>query len=483
VIRGGTAGAIVRLGTPAAADEPHPLAEEAAAKGALRKAGLAGGRGADRLNSRRRRFLQDLIWAGRRHAALLERLGRLAGVEPSASDAAHASSRWLGLLVFHGGLPLPSAAAAWGDRDPLDWDVFADPAHALTGWVLAEEPTDVAVLATCCSLPESFARRLLDDHRGGVGAGRVLDADREALDLLGDLAEPVLLARALKQRAPLTLRVNTLRADREAALAALADEGIEARPARWTDTGLLVEGPRRNIQDTATVRSGLVEVQDEGSVLLVDLLDPRPGETVLDACAGAGGKTLAIAARMGGEGELLALDTRPAALRELEKRARRAGVTVRSVPVKGGALPKRVRGLAGRVDRVLLDVPCSGSGSVRRRPVGAKVSDRDVTSSARLQSELLRRHAPLVCPGGLLVYATCSVFRAENDDVVRAFLASPAGADFEPAPVADLLGAARAEQLGAGDVLRLLPHRHGTDGFFGAALRRRNSEPAPGVDP
>jgi len=479
VIRGGTAGAIVRLGAPTRAGPP-PRAAAAATRGPLRAAGT--GAGTSKLNSRRRRFLNDLRWAERRHDRLLEALRELAGLDASRSDAALRLGRFLGTLVFFGGLPPAAAQAEWGDRDAVDWDTFADPAHALTGWVLATSPSDVEALAVACSLPPAYARRLVADHRGGVGAGRVLDGDREALDLLGDLAEPVLLARALKARAPLTLRANRLRGDRPEASAALADEGIPTRPSRWTDAGLLVEDGHPDVQATRALRDGLVEVQDEGSALLVELLDPRPGETVVDACAGAGGKTLAIGARLAGEGELIALDVRRPALAELERRAARAGIAVRALPVRPhGPLPKRVEALRGRVDRLLLDVPCSGSGALRRRV--QYVDDRRVAALAALQARLLERHAPLVRPGGLLVYATCSLFADENDAVVRAFLASPAGAGFEPVPVAELLGPARAEALGADAVLRLLPHRHGTDGFFGAALRRAGNAPrSPGVE-
>lgn len=482
MIRGGTAGAIVRLATIKSPSEPHPMAEEAAKKGPLRRARLGEGDRSN-LNSRRRRFLHDIYWGEQRFGLLIDALRPLAGIDSSLSDAGDRLAKWLGSLVLLGGLPVASAEAAWAGREALDWDVFADPTHALTGWVLETTPTDVKALATACALTDGFARRLLNDFRGGVGAGRNLDTDREALDVLGDLAEPVLVARGLRARAPLTLRVNTLKGDRDAAIAALAADDITARPTRWTTTGLIVEGARPNVQQCTAFKDGLVEVQDEGSALLVELLDPQPGDLIIDACAGAGGKTLAIAARMQGEGDLIALDNRPSALKELDRRAARAGVRVRSMPIRQVAeLPKRVAAMKGKADRVLLDVPCSGSGALRRRPALGSPADDLVEAHVVMQSSLLRHHAPLVRPGGLLVYATCSVFHEENDLVVGDFLASDAGADFAVVPPGELLGAERAAQLGADLYLRLLPHRHGTDGFFGAALRRAgNAEVSSGV--
>ena len=478
MIRGGTPGAIVRLGAPSPPPAPHPLAVEASRPGPLSRAGMGGFSGLGDLNSRRRRFAADLQWAATRHERLLALLRDRAGLDGGASEAALRQGSWLGLLVLHGGLPPRDAAAAWGDRDFVDWDVFADPAHALTGWVLEAGPSAVVALGVACSLPDAFARRLLSDHAGGAGAGRVVDEDREALAILGDLAEPVLLARALNQRAPLTLRANRLKATRDEVLAALRVEGIDARPSRWTDDGVIVID-RPNVQSSPTVRAGLAEVQDEGSALLVDLLAPRPGDVVVDACAGAGGKALAIASRMGGDGTVLAADVRSSALQELGRRAQRAGASISALTVGAtGALPKRLRKLAGKADCVLVDVPCSSSGALRRRPKARwAVTDGEIARLAGLQGEILRRFAPLVRPGGVLVYATCSVFAEENEDVVRAFTSSPDGAEFERVPASDRLSRRVADSAVSGGVLRLLPHRHGTDGFFGIALQRLPADP------
>ena len=400
MIRGGTAGAIVRLGAPGPS-ELDPRAEEAAAEGPLRRAGT--GKGDRRaLNSKRRRFLDDVEHAAERHRRTLELLCQRAGLDSSHSDAAVRLAQWLGALILHAGLPIDSATAAWGDREPLDWGAFSDPAHTLTGWVLETNPSDVEALGVACSLPDAFARRLLEDHAGGDGTGRVLDADREALDILGGLAEPVLLARSLNTRAPLTLRANPLRADRSAVLASLAEDGISARASRWTETGVIVDG-NPNVQDCRAVSGGLAEVQDEGSALVVALVGALPGETIVDACAGAGGKSLALAAQVG-EGTVIAADTRSDALKELSRRASRAGATIAISPIRErGPLPKRLKALMGRADRVLLDVPCSSSGAVRRRPRARRaVSDAEIAGLSRLQGEILRRFAPLVRPGGTL---------------------------------------------------------------------------------
>jgi 16S rRNA (cytosine967-C5)-methyltransferase len=214
-------------------------------------------------------------------------------------------------------------------------------------------------------------------------------------------------------------------------------------------------------------RDGLFEVMDEGSQLVAELVAPPPGGRVVDACAGAGGKTLAIGANLGGKGRLLALDTDGKKLEELRRRARRAGLTNVEAKQVGEAAPA----VKGQFDRVLVDAPCSGLGTLRRNPEARwRLTRAIVESFPARQIALLVTYAPLVAVGGRLIYATCTVARAENERVIERFLAERD--DFVAVPVKEIWGRERAERLGDGMTLRLLPNRHDTDGFFAAVLRR-----------
>lgn len=281
------------------------------------------------------------------------------------------------------------------------------------------------------------------------------------------------LAAAMNERAPLTLRANRLRTDRAGLLAALEREGITARPTRWSPDGVTVDG-RQNLFQLRAFREGLFEIQDEGSQLLAQLLDPHPGWTVVDACAGAGGKTLALAASMRNRGRIVALDTEPRRLEKLGPRARRAGVhNWEAHVVEPDGIPAALRQrLLGAADAVLVDAPCTGLGVLRRNPDARfRLDEGSVERFAALQRELLARYAALAKPGGRIVYATCSVAREEDEAVVEAVLR--AHPELELVPPAETLGADLAGRLGAERWLRLLPHVHGTDGFFAALLRRR----------
>jgi 16S rRNA (cytosine967-C5)-methyltransferase len=279
-------------------------------------------------------------------------------------------------------------------------------------------------------------------------------------------AEGLALAEAMNRRAPLAIRANTARIAREDLLSRLADENVTARPTELAPAGLVCE-TRVNAFALSAFRDGLFEVMDEGSQLVAELVAPPPGGRVVDACAGAGGKTLAIGAALGGKGRLLALDTDGKKLEELRRRARRAGLTnVEARQIKEGPL-----GIKGEFDRVLVDAPCSGLGTLRRNPEARwRLTRQTVESFPARQVSLLVTYAPLVAVGGRLIYATCTVARAENEKVVERFLAERD--DFVPVPVKEIWGRDRAERLGDGMALRLSPNRHDTDGFFAAVLRR-----------
>jgi 16S rRNA (cytosine967-C5)-methyltransferase len=274
------------------------------------------------------------------------------------------------------------------------------------------------------------------------------------------------LAQALNQRAPLTVRANLLKNTRDELIATLRAEGSRVEPTRLSPWGVIFTG-RTNVFALRAFKAGLFEVQDEGSQLIALACEARPGQLVVDACAGAGGKTLALASEMRNKGRLVACDRDGRRLDELRPRARRDGVhnwEARAVPESSDA---RIADLREQADVVLVDAPCSGLGALRRNPDARwRLDARELESFPPRQREILERYARLVRPGGRLVYATCSINRAENEEVRAAFLAGHA--EFGPVPaLPDSVG------LGGAPEVQLLPQRHGTDGFYIAAFTRR----------
>jgi len=257
---------------------------------------------------------------------------------------------------------------------------------------------------------------------------------------------------ALGEEAPLDLRVNLLKNDREAALAALAAEGIVAEPTRLSSWGLRVLG-RQPITTGAAFRAGLVEIQDEGSQLVAALVGAEPEMRVADFCAGAGGKTLALAMTMGNRGHIVACDVSASRLDGAVRRLRRAGVhnVERHLLEPGDKWTKR---RAMGFDRVLVDAPCTGTGTWRRNPDGRlRLKQQDLDELIVKQATILDQASRLVRKAGRLVYATCSVLTDENESQVSAFLAR----NPEFAPVAQL---------------SLTPAHDGTDAFFAVSLER-----------
>ncbi len=282
------------------------------------------------------------------------------------------------------------------------------------------------------------------------------------------------LVHALDAPAPLDLRVNLLKADRDAARAQLAAAGIDAVPTPYSPWGLRVSG-RPALNRLPLFTSGLVEVQDEGSQLLALLTDPKRGEMVVDFCAGAGGKTLALGMAMRSTGRLYAFDTSGHRLAALKPRLQRSGLSNVHPAQIAHERDERVKRLAGKIDRVLVDAPCSGLGTLRRNPdLKWRQSPRTIAEMQDRQRSILDAAARLLKPGGRLVYATCSLLADENEVVTQAF--GQAQPSFEPVDAADALGKAgvdAAHDLTDGPCLRLWPHRHATDGFFAAVWRRR----------
>ncbi len=383
-----------------------------------------------------RRLLADALALLVRHHRTIALLCERAGLSDSARRDRLDRTRALVALGLGG--------AADVDLPGLDPDVIADPVHLLTGWLLEARPSDAEAFGVAASLPDHLAAGLLE------------------------LPESVELAAALNRRAPLCLRVNRTRTTAERARALLEELGVSARPGAFSSDALVLDG-HPDVSGVAPVRDGLLEVQDEGSQLIAELCAARPGERVVDACAGALGKSLALASAMEGKGSILAVDPRPDALERGARRARRCGFTsIRTCPADRLPAPD------GRADLVLVDAPCSGSGALRRRPWSRwSVPPRELVRLPQLQLEILDRFAGFVRPGGRLVYATCSLLTAENEAVVERFLSGRTG--WVLAPLAERVGRERAERIGDGRVLKLYPHRHGTDGFFAAVLLRSST--------
>jgi 16S rRNA (cytosine967-C5)-methyltransferase len=343
----------------------------------------------------------------------------------------------------------------------------ADAAHVARAMGLGAE--EAAALSGLAPARRELAK-LPEEERFAVEAS-FPDALARAWRLeYGD--EAVRAAESVNLRAPLTIRVNTLKTDRPALKARLRAEGMESTPTLLSPLGLLLSG-HQNAFALPSFREGLFEIQDEGSQLLGMLVDAPPTR-VVDACAGAGGKTLQLAAQMKNRGELFALDVDARRLEDLRQRARRAGVhntRVRLLPAEGPAAREALADLVGVADRVLVDAPCTGTGTLRRKPDARyRFSEEMLAEAIARQRALLAQFAPLVKPGGRLVYGTCSVLRAENEAVVEDFLAQHS--EFRALPPADKLGPELGAQVSRGDFLRLHTHVHGTDGFFGAMLLR-----------
>jgi 16S rRNA (cytosine967-C5)-methyltransferase len=316
-----------------------------------------------------------------------------------------------------------------------------DDAAALAGLPASALPPPVpppTSLADAASLPDWLASEL---HRAVGG-------------------EAPALAEALNTPGPLALRANRLRGDRAALAGELAASGVSTRPSSLAPDGLVVTSGRVNVRGLTAWREGRCEVQDEGSQLVALALGAGPGDRLLDRCAGAGGKALALAAAVGSDGRVFCCDQDEERLRRLSDRAGRAGAGGIVERLGAGPPPEL------QVDGALVDVPCSELGPLRRGPdLRWRIDPAGFDALPPLQRSLLRDAAACVRPGGRLVYATCTFRREENEEVAQAFEAASPGWRRVP-PVAP------AGLLGADGFLRTFPHRQGADGFFAAAWAR-----------
>jgi len=372
----------------------------------------------------------------------------------TVADSVYAALRRRRLLESLVGMPSPRRLVL------ATWTVLLGASlRELEPWLRGEEPRWLAAvregtaaeqpLGVQCELPdwvvEKLARRF--------DAGALLD-----------------IARGLAQIAGLDLRVNSMKTTREVALKRLSDDGMRASATPYSPDGLRLEG-RPAINRHPLFTDGCVEVQDEGSQLLCHLVAPKRGEMVVDFCAGAGGKTLALGALMRSTGRLYAFDISPKRLAGLKPRLARSGLSNVHPQRIEGANDSRVKRLAGKIDRVLVDAPCSGLGTLRRNPdMKWRLTPGDVGELVKKQEALLAAASRLVKPGGRLAYATCSILDEENRGVAETFLA--AHAQFRLVPASEVL---EKERIGLKmeHYFEVWPHLHGTDGFFAAVFERR----------
>ncbi|CAK0760863.1 16S rRNA (cytosine967-C5)-methyltransferase [Gammaproteobacteria bacterium] len=368
---------------------------------------------------------------------------------------------------------LRSLGHTLGQPERPDWHLTAVEARVrVAAWMLT---TDM------------FSRKEIDDALGGEV--EFLDIKRgndpppavaadlpdwlydELIAVLGT-TETRALAQALLQPAPLDLRVNTQRTSRAKVARQLHDAGIAATPTPFSPVGLRLSA-RISIIENPLYRHGLVEIQDEGSQLIALLLAPRRNEIIVDFCAGAGGKTLHLGALMANTGALYAFDPATRRLDELRVRVERAGLTTVRITRIDDLVAAPILALRGKVDRVLVDAPCTGSGTLRRAP-DIKWHYHDLDRLATEQRRILATAASLLRPGGHLVYATCSLSPTENDAVVADFLFSHP--DFIPVPPHSLSTRLNIpvtfSNLHEMPALRLYPHHHGTDGFFAMLMKK-----------
>ncbi len=381
----------------------------------------------ERIGSNERELIAEVVFGVLRHRLLLQ------NVCGETSTPRRMALAW---LIRFGGYNLREIQPVL-KRDEKDW------LATVKGVKLEELP-----LAVQAELPEWLVEKM-----------RAFSSDEDIL----------VLGRSMQQGAPLDIRVNTLLAKRDEVLQQLRDQNIEAAATPWSPVGLRLR-EKIPLNRDALFTEGKIEVQDEGSQLLGILLAPKRNDMVVDFCAGAGGKTLMLSALMNSQGRLYAMDTSEKRLANLKPRLKRSGASNIQPMLIAHENDLKVKRLAGKIDRVLVDAPCSGLGTLRRSPdLKFRQSPASIEALAQKQAAILASASRLLKKGGRLVYATCSILPEENQFVVQAFLA--AHPDFLLRPAGEVLQQQKVA-LQMGDYLELRPHLHGTDGFFAAVLER-----------
>jgi len=277
------------------------------------------------------------------------------------------------------------------------------------------------------------------------------------------------LCRADNEIPPVTLRVNTLKTTRERTRDTLLQDGFDVRLTAFSSDGLILLNPAKSIRDTTCYAEGHIQFQDEASQLIARLVDPKEGENILDLCAGTGGKTMHLAALMNNHGSITSVDISKKRLEALKKNGRRLGVTIVNTQ-EGDAREKIEESCVGEYDKIIVDAPCSGLGTLRRNPeIKWRSSPEDVTKCANLQKIILDNAALYVKKGGSLIYSTCTIMPEENEKVIEEFIAHQR--NFMCIHPSDTINSRVVGDLG---YFQSYPHRHGTDGFFGALLRKKS---------
>ena len=294
--------------------------------------------------------------------------------------------------------------------------------------------------------------------------------------------EALAICRTMMEQATLDLRVNTIKAAPSDVLHQLHAENMNNEksimPMPYSPIGVRIPN-RIGISKHALFTEGKIEVQDEGSQLLSYLVAPKRGQMVADLCAGAGGKTLALGALMRNTGRLYAFDVSEKRLNNLGKRLKRSGLSNLNAQVINNENDLKLKRLNGKFDRVLVDAPCSGLGTLRRNPdLKWRQTQQDIDELNIVQKNILSRAAKLVKAGGQVIYATCSLLQEENEAIAESFL--EANPDFILVPANEIL-AQQKINLDTGKYLKLLPHLHGTDGFFAAVFEKKQAVSEPNI--
>ncbi len=381
----------------------------------------------ERIGSNERALVAETVFGVLRHRLLLE-VTCTGNATPRRMALAH--------LIRFGGYNLRELEPVL-KRDEKDW------LATVKGVKVEEQPLSVQA---------EFPEWLVEIMRGSY-------TDEEILTI----------GLAMQHGAPLDIRVNTLFAKREEVLQKLQEKNIAATITPYSPVGIRLK-EKIPLNKDALFTEGKVEVQDEGSQLLGYLLAPKRNDMVVDFCAGAGGKTLMLSALMNSQGRLYAMDVSEKRLANLKPRLKRSGASNIQPMLISHENDLKVKRLAGKIDRVLVDAPCSGLGTLRRNPdLKFRQSADSIKELTQKQTAILASASRLLKKGGRLVYATCSILPEENQHIVQAFLALHP--DFKLLPAGDVLKQQKIE-LEMGDYLELRPHLHATDGFFAAVMER-----------
>ena len=358
-----------------------------------------------------------------------------------------------------------------------------DPRRLLVAWLVKIQGGSLRELENMLNKQQTeWAQEIKAKSTDGLSPAEQADLPEwlwQRLEAQYGNEQALAIARSMHKPASLDLRVNLVKANRDEVMARFDTEKAGAELTPYSPTGIRMP-QRMSISRHPLFMDGKIEVQDEGSQLLALLVAPRRGEMIADFCAGAGGKSLALGALMRNSGRLYAFDVSEKRLYNLGQRLKRSGLSNLYSQVISSENDPKLKRLNGKFNRVLVDAPCSGLGTLRRNPdLKWKQTPKDVEELTAKQASILARAAKLVKAGGRLIYATCSLLAEENEQLAEAFLA--AHPQFQLVNAADVL-AQQQVKLDTGAYLKLLPHQHETDGFFAAVFELKAGAAAKDAD-